>query len=580
MSVLSRVVFETDTTPPTTPLSVTATALSTTTIRITWGASSDQGGSGLSGYRVYRATTSGGTYTQVDSDLSIASLSYDDTSLSPGTTRFYRVAAFDGNGNVSAQSVIVSATTSATAPGTYTPTHYVAPFASVAGAANDYTDLGQPAFNAATNSSTPTTLGTASRWYVPGNRIRIEPGVLMGENWNLGAGASTHRDVGCFHFARNGTAQDPVIFFARYPATANYGSTALYTEVRRPNPPEPITATASPPILITGAYVFVDGLYADERVTIPGPDSNLFRFGGGNNNEFRRCAVDRDPTPSPSYNGGYNANPFGAYNSINCRIVDCYVKGSASGAHLNHSAMDFYGNQGMVVEYCTIEDGWYSVFAKTDDTFAQDVTFRFNKFLNGMCGIAHQTNSDGVVLTQNLMIVNHIGVYFDNQASVLSPATVTNNTIILKGASAPQAGPGGLYFEGNVNHDGSTYRDNLVYIKSGTHSTVAFVQRDANANTGWADITFNHNHYFDAGGSPTWINVGATYASIVDWRTAIGSGAEVNSTYSDPQFVDAANDDYRLNTGSPARTSSSAGGPVGCYINGNEEIGVRANPTY
>jgi hypothetical protein len=115
MSSLARVVFSPDTTPPTTPGSVAASALSQTAIRITWGASTDTGGSGLAGYRVYRSTTSTGTYTQIGSDLTTASLSYDDTGLSAGTTWFYRIVSFDGNSNASSQSTTASATTTASA---------------------------------------------------------------------------------------------------------------------------------------------------------------------------------------------------------------------------------------------------------------------------------------------------------------------------------------------------------------------------------------------------------------------------------------------------------------------------------
>jgi fibronectin type 3 domain-containing protein len=118
MSSLARVVFSPDTTPPTTPGSVTASALSQTAIRITWGAATDTGGSGLAGYRVYRSTTSTGTYSQIGADLTTASLSYDDTGLAAGTTRFYRIVAFDGNANVSSQSSTASATTQAANPET------------------------------------------------------------------------------------------------------------------------------------------------------------------------------------------------------------------------------------------------------------------------------------------------------------------------------------------------------------------------------------------------------------------------------------------------------------------------------
>lgn len=117
MSTLARVVFSPDTTPPTTPSGVTASALSQTAIRISWAAASDTGGSGLAGYRVYRSTTSTGTYSQLGSDLSTASLTYDDTGLSAGSTFFYRVVSFDGNANASSQSSTASATTTTSSTG-------------------------------------------------------------------------------------------------------------------------------------------------------------------------------------------------------------------------------------------------------------------------------------------------------------------------------------------------------------------------------------------------------------------------------------------------------------------------------
>lgn len=117
MGTLSRVIFDPDTTPPTVPGTVAATALSQTAIRITWTASTDTGGSGLAGYRVLRSTTSGGTYTQFAADLSPASLAIDDVSLTAGTTRFYRVYAIDGNGNLSTSSSIASATTQSASGG-------------------------------------------------------------------------------------------------------------------------------------------------------------------------------------------------------------------------------------------------------------------------------------------------------------------------------------------------------------------------------------------------------------------------------------------------------------------------------
>jgi hypothetical protein len=110
VSSLSRVIFDPDSTAPSIPGGVTATSISTSAIRISWSASTDTGGSGLSGYRVYVATSSGGTYSLLQ-QLSTASLSYDHTGLSSSTQRFYRITAFDGAGNESAVSTTVNATT-------------------------------------------------------------------------------------------------------------------------------------------------------------------------------------------------------------------------------------------------------------------------------------------------------------------------------------------------------------------------------------------------------------------------------------------------------------------------------------
>ena len=89
-----------DTTPPSTPTNLTATAVSSSQINLSWTASTDN--VGVQGYKVYRngvhiATVTSGT-------------SYSDTGLSASTTYYYTVSAFDA-GNTSTQSNSASATT-------------------------------------------------------------------------------------------------------------------------------------------------------------------------------------------------------------------------------------------------------------------------------------------------------------------------------------------------------------------------------------------------------------------------------------------------------------------------------------
>jgi len=104
-----------DTTPPSTPGSLTATTVSSSQINLSWMASTDTGGSGLAGYRVYRCQSSGCTNFTNNATLGPGTTSYSDTGLTPATSYRYYIEAFDGSGNT-AQSSIAEATTQAQAP--------------------------------------------------------------------------------------------------------------------------------------------------------------------------------------------------------------------------------------------------------------------------------------------------------------------------------------------------------------------------------------------------------------------------------------------------------------------------------
>ena len=102
-----------DTTAPSVPTGLTATAISSASIDLTWTASTDNaGGSGLVGYHVYRDAALIGTATGT---------TYSDSGLTPVTLYSYSVDAYDNSGNASAQSVAASATTAAAQVDTTAP---------------------------------------------------------------------------------------------------------------------------------------------------------------------------------------------------------------------------------------------------------------------------------------------------------------------------------------------------------------------------------------------------------------------------------------------------------------------------
>ncbi|HLU48642.1 MAG TPA: LamG-like jellyroll fold domain-containing protein, partial [Planctomycetota bacterium] len=90
-----------DTSPPTTPSGLSATATSSSGIALSWNPSTDDSGT-VDAYRVFR----NGSFI-----ASVSSTSYNDSGLSPATSYTYRVSAVDPSGNESALSSAASATT-------------------------------------------------------------------------------------------------------------------------------------------------------------------------------------------------------------------------------------------------------------------------------------------------------------------------------------------------------------------------------------------------------------------------------------------------------------------------------------
>ena len=100
-----------DTTAPSVPQDLQATATSTSGVSLTWTASSDN--TGVAGYKVFRDSVQVGTS---------ATTSYSDSGLTANTQYTYTVSAYDGFGNESGQSSPASRYTWATPPSAETIT--------------------------------------------------------------------------------------------------------------------------------------------------------------------------------------------------------------------------------------------------------------------------------------------------------------------------------------------------------------------------------------------------------------------------------------------------------------------------
>jgi fibronectin type 3 domain-containing protein len=98
-----------DTTAPAAPTNLSATA-GDSTVSLDW---DDNSEGDLDGYNVYRSTTSGSGYTQINGSL-VGSSDYTDNSVTNGTTYYYVVTAVDTSSNESGYSSEDSATPSDT----------------------------------------------------------------------------------------------------------------------------------------------------------------------------------------------------------------------------------------------------------------------------------------------------------------------------------------------------------------------------------------------------------------------------------------------------------------------------------
>ena len=78
---------------PATPTGVTAAVQSSSSIKVSWTKVT-----GATGYYVYRSSSSGGTYSKVKTITSGSTVSYTDTGLSADTKYYYKVSAYNANG--------------------------------------------------------------------------------------------------------------------------------------------------------------------------------------------------------------------------------------------------------------------------------------------------------------------------------------------------------------------------------------------------------------------------------------------------------------------------------------------------
>jgi chitodextrinase len=197
-----------DSQAPTTPASLTATAMSSSQINLSWPASTDN--TGVTGYKVYR----GGTHIATPTGTS-----YSNTGLSASTSYSYKVSAIDAAGNESSQSVTAIATTQST-----TVTDTTAP-STPAGLSASATSSSQ--INLSWTASTDNVGVTGYRIYRGGTYLATSTGTSY-SNTGLTASTSYSYRVSAVDAAGNESSQSTAASATTQAGTAS--GTVLFQE--------------------------------------------------------------------------------------------------------------------------------------------------------------------------------------------------------------------------------------------------------------------------------------------------------------------------------------------------------------
>ena len=275
-----------DTTPPTIPTSLSATAISSSQINLSWTASTDS--VGVTGYRIYRGGAQVGTS---------ATNSYSDIGLSPATAYSYTVAAYDAAGNVSAQSTSASATTPAVLDTT--------PPASIA--------------NLSTSNTTQTSIQL--NWTAPGNDgnvgtaasydVRYSTATITLSNW-----ASAIQVTGEPVPSVAGTAQSMTI-------SGLSAITTYYFAIRTTDPAGNISGLSNIPSATTQSFTLSTTLTASPNIgtsTLPNASLTAIVSGSqtGNINYTFYCnRSDSGTNITLPYNGKYDNQTGTTYTATN-----------------------------------------------------------------------------------------------------------------------------------------------------------------------------------------------------------------------------------------------------------------------
>lgn len=398
----------------------------------------------------------------------------------------------------------------------------------------------------------------------PGAIIGLLPGIYTGVNQNS-------RYTPAWRITNDGTPSAAIRVVAKFPAAwlANVGTNASRSELRSGHT---LVDSQGCPALgcLNANYQEWNGLYVNEAVSTGHPDTGTSVLWASNHCTIKNCVFEGIGIPAPWAD---NHNGVRCEGTTGCVVTNNRIsnfnsaQGASGGWSHNGAGVMTYGSNDLEVSHNTISGCGSGIFIKGQATNQYGVRVLYNRITD--CGSGLLPGITSPTGTGNEMAYNLVARCMGTTLRLVADAApgcnnwdVHHNTFDLGGA----AGQNGMY---NVTTWHRELRDNLFILDNGG-GWHAFYVNDSVQVASLPD--FHHNLYFATSGTPRWVGFNGAHSSLSAWQAA--SGVDAGSVDVDPLLVDRAAGDYRLSASSPARTASSTGGPVGCFVSGSEVIGV------
>lgn len=311
------------------------------------------------------------------------------------------------------------------------------------------------------------------------------------------------------------------------------------------------------------------GFCADQNENSPIRDTGPCVLWSSTRCRIMRSVIYGRPAPYTTDTGDNHVG-IRLEGATSCELWDNVIYGFVDsvggvGTGHNHCGVERYDSTGTRIYYCHTFGNHTGIFLKDSDVNpSSDEIVRYNLCKDVISGIeVGNVNVSGAAddYVEFNLAIGCEGSGINGQQGSGVNVHVRNNTLYVQGA-----GPGtGAGFDGNGFGTGCDFRNNIVVTTAG----VLMNEQQFRS----AILSSNYNCYYATGGGFQARFNSTNFTTFGTWQS--GATRDGNSINSNPSFVNTAVENFKLQGASPCLTASDVGGPVGCYITGNETIGPR-----